>query len=208
MCISRPIAAYCLVNNNNVLYVYSISFILLFEFQVFDPVWQNLPGTATGIPENDNILLVTVTGQKAWELREDRNKIKQELLPVLKKVFHFGFMVENGGTEPELLAIELKNWVWDMNFRGAYSHPEVGTTSQDFDNLLSPIGGKLFFAGEGLSELYYGFLHGAYLTGDDQAKKIVSIIQYQKSLSRATMEKINLSHYALRKKIPRNGTNY
>ena len=141
---------------------------------------------------------MTVTGQKACELREDRNIIERELFPILKKVYPQQFKNPNDPNNPQLLAIELKNWAFDERFHGAYSHPKVGTTSQDFNNLLLPIGGKLFFAGEGLSELYYGFLHGAYLTGEGQAKKIKQKIRPEKILG----------DYALRKKIPRNGTNY
>ena len=149
---------------------------------------------------------MTVTGQKAQELGQNTDKIKRELLPVLGKVF-VNF-IKKLGKEPELLHIELKNWEMDPYFLGAYSNPKVGTTSKDFDTLLSPISGKLFFAGEGLSELYYGFLHGAYLTGEDQARKIIGVKQYQDSLRSATIQKIGLGHYALRKKIPRNGTKY
>ena len=144
---------------------------------------------------------MTVTGQKAQELGEDKARIAKELVPVLKKVF-VNF-IKKLGKDPELLGIELKNWELDPLFRGAYSNPVVGTRSDDFATLLSPVDGKLFFAGEGLSELYYGFLHGAYLTGQDQANKIAAIIQYQESLShRLSMQKIALNNFALRKNIP------
>ena len=167
----------------------------------FYPVWQNLPGTQTNIPQNDNILLVTVTGQKARELGEDEETIKNELVPVLEKVF--ASFINELGVKPRLLGIELKNWELDLLFHGAYSNPVVGTTSDDFATLLKPVGGKLFFAGEGLSELYYGYLHGAYLTGQDQAKKIAAIIQYQESLShRLSVQKDGWNNFTLRKNIP------
>jgi polyamine oxidase len=151
---------------------------------------------------------VTVTGKKAQELREDKERIATELVPVLKKVFiNFIKPLEK---EPVLVDIELKNWELDPLFRGAYSNTVIGITSLHFNTLLQPVGGKLFFAGEGLSELYYGFLHGAYLTGEEQAKKIIGVIQYQKSLTDSfTMQKIGLN-YALRNSIgkPGNGTKY
>jgi hypothetical protein len=53
-------------------------------------------------------------------------------------------------------------------------------------------------------------LHGAYLTGEEQAKKIIGVIQYQKSLTDSfAKQKIGLN-YALRKSIgkPGNGTKY
>ena len=150
-----------------------------------------MPGTKTDIPANDNILLVTVTGREAWELEENKERIQEELFPVLKKVF---------GKLPELRGIELKNWGMDPRFLGAYSNPSVGTERSDFKTLSLPVGGKLFFAGEGLSQLYYGFLQGAYLTGEEQAKKIIAITQHRESLSHLTVQRIN---YALRKKIPR-----
>jgi polyamine oxidase len=155
-----------------------------------------LPGKKTDIrfPANDNILLVTVTGREAWQLAENKERIKEELFPVLKKVFGMPELPELKGE------IELKNWGMDPRFLGAYSNPSVGTERSDFKTLSLPVGGKLFFAGEGLSQLYYGFLQGAYLTGEEQAKKIIAITQYQQSLSHLTVQRIN---YALRKKIPR-----
>ena len=101
--------------------------------------------------------------------------------PILKKVF----ATEIGKLEalPQLLEIELKNWENDERFFGAYSNPSVGIKSSDFDALLSPVRGRLFFAGEGLSELYYGFLHGAYITGEDQAKKIIGALQFENGLN-------------------------
>ena len=190
--------------------IFSQLIIHLFNFSKgFYPVWQNLPGSQTGIPENDKILLVTVTGKKARELRGiEIKEAESKLVPVLEKVF--ANSIKGFKNPPELRGIKLNNWELDPLFRGAYSNPVVGITSDDFNTLLKPVGGKLFFAGEGLSELYYGFLHGAYLTGEEQAKKIIGVIQYQNSLTDSfPMQKIGLN-YALRKSIgkPGNRTEY
>ena len=151
------------------------------------PVWQNLPGklrttTSHGneqyVPDNNMVLLVTVTGDEAWRLRRATEAaIENKLFPIFKNVFKIN-------AKDYHVATHFKNWGDDELFLGAYSNPGIGMTSSDFDILTSPVeefGNRLYFAGEGTSELYYGFLHGAYLTGIEQAKKIITVIKFQEA---------------------------
>jgi monoamine oxidase len=59
---------------------------------------------------------------------------------------------------------------------GAYSYAYPGWAHARTD-LLTPIGGTLFFAGEATSEQSHGSLHGGYLTGVQQANAVIATLQ-------------------------------
>ena len=70
--------------------------------------------------------------------------------------------------------IYIEKFSIDPFFLGSYSNIRKGLTCETFRDLSSPEG-RLYFAGEGYSEKYSGFVNGAYLSG----------IQTAESLSRA-----------------------
>ncbi|XP_028407052.1 polyamine oxidase 6-like [Dendronephthya gigantea] len=175
------------------------------------PVWQNLPGKKdkhdnewdnAQIPDNENVILVTVTGPEAWALTATEKEpgvvkadIEKSLFGIFQKVFKSN--LANLDTVPEELhvATHFKNWGDDELFLGAYSNPKVGTTTAHFNDMRNPVKeylNRLYFAGEGTSEFYYGFLHGAYYTGKKQAEKIIKTSikaqEAQNSLARGNME--------------------
>ena len=69
------------------------------------------------------------------------------------------------------LAIYYYRWSQDPFTQGAYSAPVVGFTSQDFNKLGEKLG-RLYFGGEATSEDWYGFMQGAYFTGEKIGKLI------------------------------------
>lgn len=66
-------------------------------------------------------------------------------------------------------------WGQNINSYGAYSYATNGTTTADFDTLAKTINNKLFFAGEHTSRDYRGTVHGAYLSGNREADKIIDL---------------------------------
>jgi len=70
-----------------------------------------------------------------------------------------------------LLAIYYYRWSRDPFTQGSYSEPVVGFTSEDFNKLGQNLG-RLYFAGEATSEDWYGFIQGAYFTGEEKGKLI------------------------------------
>ena len=52
----------------------------------------------------------------------------------------------------------------------------VGTSWGHYDNMAGRVK-NLFFAGEGTSSEYYGYVQGAYFTGRDKAKEIARCIK-------------------------------
>ena len=55
--------------------------------------------------------------------------------------------------------------------QGSFSEPVVGFTSEDFNKLGQNLG-RLYFGGEATSEEWYGYMQGAYLTGEEKGKLI------------------------------------
>jgi len=68
-------------------------------------------------------------------------------------------------------AIYYYRWSEDPFTQGSYSEPVVGFTSEDFNKLGQNLG-RLYFAGEGTSEDWYGYMQGAYYTGEEKGKLI------------------------------------
>ena len=62
-------------------------------------------------------------------------------------------------------------WSKDPFTLGAYSEPVVGMTPQDFENLGEKLG-RLYFAGEAESKDWYGYMQGAYLSGQNKGQMI------------------------------------
>eukprot|EP00301_Raphidiophrys_heterophryoidea_P026573 c9208_g1_i1.p1 GENE.c9208_g1_i1~~c9208_g1_i1.p1 ORF type:complete len:561 (+),score=127.70 c9208_g1_i1:113-1795(+) len=65
-------------------------------------------------------------------------------------------------------------WYKDRFTFGAYSSPEVGTDPLSFEYLAQDIGGVLFFAGEATSSDRFGYVDGAFISGQREAQKILT----------------------------------
>ena len=66
-------------------------------------------------------------------------------------------------------------WGTDKYAFGSYSFLATGSTPDDNKNLEAPVGGgKVLFAGEATSYKYFGTVHGAYLSGQAAAKRILT----------------------------------
>lgn len=65
------------------------------------------------------------------------------------------------------------NYEWSL---GAYSYAKPGWAHARTD-LLTPIGGTLYFAGEATSAQSHGSLHGGYLSGVGQANAVIATLQ-------------------------------
>ena len=56
----------------------------------------------------------------------------------------------------------------------------MGFTSEDFNKLGQNLG-RLYFGGEATSDEWYGYMQGAYLTGEEKGKMIACQIDPSKS---------------------------
>ena len=77
-----------------------------------------------------------------------------------------------GEFQAEIVNILVPDWASNSLYLGAYSNTPIGVTDQTHENIAAPVG-SLYFAGEVVSKLYNGFVHGAYLSGIDVAKELL-----------------------------------
>lgn len=76
-------------------------------------------------------------------------------------------------------------WNNDPYARGAYSFAGINSTAADHETLAAPQGSRLLFAGEHTHELYRATVHGAFLSGEREANRILPLATASSALSDA-----------------------
>lgn len=67
-------------------------------------------------------------------------------------------------------------WSRDPFALGVYSYPAVGNTPADFDGLAEPVADRLFLAGEHTIFEHHGTAHGAFISGERAAGKLIAAL--------------------------------
>jgi len=80
---------------------------------------------------------------------------------------------------PLFIEIVLSKWSQNPYVRGSWSDPVVGTDHTVHANMAGRIK-NLFFGGEATHGDWYGFMQGAYYSGQERANEIASCIQRKK----------------------------
>jgi monoamine oxidase len=115
---------------------------------------------------NQSILLGFNAGKYGLETEKLTDKeIVEAAMTVLRKIY------SNSIPNPEAWLIT--RWGNDPFTYGSYSHIPPNASGKDYDILAEPVGNQLFFAGEATSRKYPGTVHGALLSGEREAKRIV-----------------------------------
>ena len=99
---------------------------------------------------------------RALEPADDATTVTRAL-DALRTMFGSGVPVPDGAL--------VTRWGVDPFAGGAYSCPRVGATVDDRATLATPVG-RLFFAGEATHEAFPATVHGAYLSGRREARRI------------------------------------
>ncbi|XP_070578764.1 uncharacterized protein [Ptychodera flava] len=122
------------------------------------PVFGNLNAA---IP---NTLLLIVVGEESRRIEgQNDTKTKDEIMTILRKIYNEDI------EDPE--AIYVTKWGMDPLQYGSFSNWPPEVSEECYRYLQAPVG-RLYFAGEATHEKYNGYLQGAYLTGQEQAKLI------------------------------------
>ncbi|CDH59707.1 polyamine oxidase [Lichtheimia corymbifera JMRC:FSU:9682] len=146
-------------------------------------VWQNLnaPGY---LPhqnqDDDNILMVTATYKASERLeRLPDAQVADEIMQVLQRMFPHKSL-------PRPTGIVVPRWHTNPLFRGSYSNWPIGMLVEHHENMRAPLPiddnddaptfPRLWFAGEAMSPEYYGYLHGAWIEGQNIAGKILECL--------------------------------
>ncbi|MFN8394527.1 MAG: NAD(P)/FAD-dependent oxidoreductase [Bacteroidia bacterium] len=124
--------------------------------------------TAVGRSNTDNILTAFVHGDFAASLSAMGSGLVPAVCADLDAMF--------GGTvaTDSLVDSHVEDWGIHPYFQGTYSFPTVGSGNAR-KLLASPIGNKIFFAGEAThTEGHYATVHGAMETGYRAAQEVVT----------------------------------
>ncbi|MGL5192473.1 MAG: FAD-dependent oxidoreductase, partial [Chroococcales cyanobacterium] len=112
-------------------------------------------------------LMALTGGSFAREIEQlSEGEIRSRVMGVLRRSY--------GDRIPEPESMMVTRWSQDPFAFGSYSHIAVGGESGDRDILAEPIGDRLFFAGEATSRAYPATVHGAYLSGIREAKRLIN----------------------------------
>jgi monoamine oxidase len=76
---------------------------------------------------------------------------------------------------PNPEAWKITRWGADPFAGGSYSYCATGASGKDYDALAEPVSDRLFFAGESTSKQYSATVHGAFLSGEREAKRISNL---------------------------------
>lgn len=80
-----------------------------------------------------------------------------------------------GSDVGEPLAVRRTNWTTNPHFRGAYSFPQVGGTTAQFDAFQEPVANRMVMAGEHTIFNYHSTTHGALMSGQRAARAIAEL---------------------------------
>lgn len=142
------------------------------ERRGYYPIWQNLEADSR-LPKGTNILLITVTQEEAQRIEYQDDQItKNEIMKVLRRVY--------GEHIPEMIDMFAPRWALDDMFLGTWANVPIGMSSNDYHDLQRPAQ-SVYFAGEAMHELYNGYVHGAYLSGQRAAHDIVNSLRNPKT---------------------------
>ncbi len=81
-----------------------------------------------------------------------------------------------GPNTPAPKKVNASRWNTDPFAYGAYSFGSLNSLPADFSTLAATVANKLFFAGEHTSTLYKATVHGAFISGNDAADKIIKLV--------------------------------
>ena len=106
-----------------------------------------------------NTITVDVTGNLTIRIAtQSEEETVNEIMTILRKIF-------NNDSLPDPESSVISKWHLDPFYLHSYSTYGPGVPESIFEDLLKPVSGRLYFAGEALNSTNYGSTQGAYGTG-------------------------------------------
>ncbi|ESO00558.1 hypothetical protein HELRODRAFT_175520 [Helobdella robusta] len=126
---------------------------------------------------DQNILVCWISGKEAEYLETLTN---EEVANKLSSVIQ-GFLSNIVKKMPKLVQCIKSSWKANPLILGAYCHIPVGTSAESILTLAEPVYNSrhkpvLFFAGEATHPTFYSSSHGAMMTGEKEADRILTHI--------------------------------
>eukprot|EP00475_Leptophrys_vorax_P041062 TRINITY_DN7711_c0_g2_i1.p1 TRINITY_DN7711_c0_g2~~TRINITY_DN7711_c0_g2_i1.p1 ORF type:complete len:474 (+),score=136.04 TRINITY_DN7711_c0_g2_i1:86-1507(+) len=127
--------------------------------------WHNL--NHTKYFPGSNVIMVTATKQESIRIEGQPFDVTvSEIMTVLRDMF--------GDDIPEPLNVKIPIWHNNPLTYGSYASWPLGLTNLHKYNLKKAVDNRIFFAGDGISQLI-GYVHGAYLSGIEVATSIAEM---------------------------------
>ncbi|CEP15544.1 hypothetical protein [Parasitella parasitica] len=124
------------------------------------------------LPDNStsNIFFVTVTQDLSYRVEAmTDDEVKAEVMAVLRRMY--------GNNIPEPTDFKFPRWHSNPLFRGSYSNWPIGELDEHHVNMKASLNNRVFFAGEAMSEKFFGFLQGAWYSGAETAMSVAQCVQ-------------------------------
>jgi polyamine oxidase len=135
-------------------------------------VWNNLNKVMPGC----NILQANVIQYESQRLQSlPDDLVKADAMAVLRDMY--------GEAIPDAIEIVVPRFGTDPLFMGSFSNWPPGYTSDSHKSLQASIG-RVHFAGEYASFRYYGYAHGALLSGEQVAGNVLTCLTDSKKCER------------------------
>ena len=116
----------------------------------------------------DPIIVLFPTTRSSMKMEvEDETYIIQSVLKALGEAFNI--------TPPVPISHHITRWGLNPHARGSYTKLPPCLMGTGISILHQPIGGSLLLAGEAFASVHPGTLHGAFLSGLEQANRILEI---------------------------------
>lgn len=114
------------------------------------------------------LLMAVMGGTQGQDMESKTDKtIVEHIMHHLRKCF--------GTTVPHPNGHIVTRWKHDPFSRGSYSHVLAGSSPKAYEHMAEPIENRVFFAGEATSRRFPTTVHGAYLSGIREAKRILRL---------------------------------
>lgn len=118
--------------------------------------------------ENPSILTAFISGEKAISIEhKNKKEITKDCMEIIKKIY--------GNKTPNPIEIISTKWTSDPFSFGSNSYLAVNSEINDYKILSESVNDLLFFAGEATNFEYPATVHGAYLSGEREADKIIRL---------------------------------
>jgi len=119
-------------------------------------------------------LIGIVAGNEAKYVEEQfgDNNAEYESEMLQRAMLHLRNMFGQNITNPA--KVYVTKWGLDPFSRGSYSYNKVGVKKIARAEMRKPVKDRIYFAGEATSSNYYGTTHGAYLSGETAAQKMMA----------------------------------
>ena len=141
------------------------------ESAVMPQDWFKIISFVDEVEGNPDKLMIWVVGEAALVAE------KLEESEIAEVVFKLMQQFSGNPNITQISKVIRHTWLTDPFSLGTYCYPSINSTANDYQELSRPLPSidvpRLLLAGEHTHEKYWGYMHGAMLSGIEQAERIL-----------------------------------